>query len=136
MVRSSVETRNETFVWCGSRICQKRASNGATVVRSYFREGFEAVSSEHFYTRDHLGSVREVVANDGTTIAGRVIYDPWGQASETGSVLPDFGFTGHYLDRPTGLGLPQYRGYDPNLGRWVSEDPLGCAAEASPHMSA
>jgi YD repeat-containing protein len=30
---SGVETKNETFVWCGSRICQKRS--GSTVVRSY-----------------------------------------------------------------------------------------------------
>lgn len=25
---SSVETKNGTFVWCGSRICQKRNSSG------------------------------------------------------------------------------------------------------------
>jgi RHS repeat-associated protein len=122
-LESSVETKNETFVWCGARICQKRNSGG--VVRSYFREGFEASSSDYFYTRDHIGSVREVVASDGTTISGRVSYDPWGKATETGSVLPDFGFTGHYFDRATGLGLPQYRGYDPSLGRWLSKDPLG-----------
>jgi RHS repeat-associated protein len=122
-LESSVETKNETFVWCGSRICQKRNSGG--VVRSYFREGFEAGSSDYFYTRDHLASVREVVSSDGTTISGRVSYDPWGKATETGSVLPDFGFTGHYFDRSTGLGLTWYRGYDPNLGRWLSRDPIG-----------
>lgn len=54
---SSVETKNETFVWCGSRICQKRS--GLTIERNYFDQGFEEGTSDYFYTRDHLGSVRE-----------------------------------------------------------------------------
>jgi len=65
---SGVETKNETFVWCGARICQKRAANGATVLRSYFGQGFEEAGPpavSYLYTRDHLGSVREVVASDG-----------------------------------------------------------------------
>jgi len=124
---SGSETKNETFVWCGSRICQKRASNGTTVVRSYFGEGFEVTSgpTKYFYTRDHLGSVREVVANDGTSVSSRLSYDPWGKMTETGSALTDFGFTGHHYDRPTGLDLTRYRGYDPNTGRWLSRDPIG-----------
>jgi RHS repeat-associated protein len=121
---SSVETKNETFVWCGRRLCQKRS--GSSVVRSYFSEGFEQGSDDYFYARDHLGSVREVVASNGTTIASRVSYDPWGKRTESGSgAVSDFAFTGHHLDRPTGLNLTWYRGYDASLGRWLSEDPLG-----------
>jgi RHS repeat-associated protein len=120
---NSVQTKQETFIWCGSRICQKRS--GSTVVRSYFGQGFEQGSDEYFYTRDHLGSVREVVADDGTTLAGRASYDAWGQVTETGSVLPDFGYTGHYRDRPTAVSLTWYRGYEGGLGRWLSRDPLG-----------
>ncbi|HSO37905.1 MAG TPA: RHS repeat-associated core domain-containing protein, partial [Labilithrix sp.] len=128
-LESSVETKNETFIWCRSRICQKRS--GSTVLRSYFSEGFEQnATDDYFYTRDHLGSVREVVASDGTTIASRVAYDPWGKATESGSgAVSDFAFTGHFLDRPTGLSLTWFRGYDPNLGRWLSKDPLGRRAD-------
>ena len=123
---SSVESKNETFVWCGSQLCQKRASNGSTVVRSYFQQGFEAGTTDYFYTRDHLGSVREVVGTDGTTIASRLSIDPWGKIAETGSgAVSDFAFTGHHFDRPTGLSLTRYRGYDPHLGRWLSQDPIG-----------
>lgn len=51
---------------------------------------------------------------------------PWGEITETGSgALTDFAFTGHLFDRPTGLSLTLYRGYDPNLGRWLSKDPIG-----------
>jgi RHS repeat-associated protein len=129
---SSVETKNETFVWCGSRICQKRVANGSTVVRNYFEQGFEEGTSDYFYTWDRLGSLREVVASDGTTIASRVSYDPWGKATESGAgALPDFGFTGHYFDRPTGLNLTWYRAYDPALGRWLSNDPIGLLGGAN-----
>ena len=125
-LESSVETKNETFVWCGSRICQKRASNGSTVARNYFEQGFEEGTSDYFYTRDHLGSVREVVGSDGTTVASRLSYDPWGKITETGSgALTDFAYTGHYFDRPTGESLTWWRAYDPNLGRWLSKDPIG-----------
>ena len=123
---SSVETKNETFVWCEDRICQKRASNASTIVRNFFKQGFEEGSSDYFYTRDQLGSVREVIESDGTTVASRRSYDPWGRSTETGSgPVSDFGFTGHYFDRPTGESLTWYRGYDPNLGRWLSKDPIG-----------
>lgn len=27
--------KNETFVWCGTRTCEKRASNGATLLRRH-----------------------------------------------------------------------------------------------------
>ena len=121
---NSVQTKQETFIWCGSRICQTRS--GSTVVRSYFAQGFEQGSDDYFYTRDHLGSIREVLASDGTTVASRVSYDPWGKPTETGAgALTDFGFTSHYLDRPSGLNLPMYRGYSPSLGRWLSRDPIG-----------
>jgi hypothetical protein len=46
-------------IWCGSRICQRRS--GSTVVRSYFGQGFEEGADDYVYTRDHLGSVREVL---------------------------------------------------------------------------
>ena len=122
-LESGVETKNETFVWCGSEICQKRS--GSTVLRSYFGGGFEATSTDYFYTRDLHGSIREVVASDGTTIASRVDYGPWGEPTESGSVLSDFTYTGHYVDRPSGLSLAHYRAYDARLGRWLSRDSLG-----------
>jgi RHS repeat-associated protein len=128
-LENSVQTKDETFVWCGSRICQKRASNGSTVVRNYFKQGFEeSGTTDYFYTRDHLGSIREVVGSDGSTIGSRLSYDPWGKITETGSgALSDFAFTGHYFNRPTGLELTWYRGYDSFLGRWLSKDPIGLA---------
>jgi len=129
---NSVQTKQETFIWCGPRICQKRS--GSTVERSYFGNGFEEnAADDYFYTSDHLGSVREVVASNGTTVGSRLSYDPWGKLTETGSALSDYTYTGHYYDRPTGLNLARYRGYEPDLARWLSKDPIGLKGGSNPY---
>ncbi len=84
---NGTQTKQETFVWCGSQICQKRS--GGAVVRSYFGQGFEESGpTKYFYTRDHLGSVREVVGSDGATVASRLSYDPWGEGDGDGLWRP------------------------------------------------
>jgi RHS repeat-associated protein len=123
---NGTQTKDERFVWCGSRICQKRTGT-TTVARRYFDNGFLQSTTKYFYTRDHLGSVREVVASNGTTVNARLVYDAWGKLTETGTVQSDFTYTGHYLHRPSALNLAQYRGYDAGLGRWLSRDPIGLA---------
>ncbi len=108
-------------------ICQKRASNGTTLSRSYFARGFKAGTPTYFHTRDHLGSVWEVVGSNGSTIESRVRYSPWGEMSNvSGSgAKADFAFAGHYSDAPNSLALAQYRGYSGVRGRWLNRDPSG-----------
>ena len=36
----------------------------------------------------------------------------------------DFGYTGHYFHAPSGLNLTLYRAYNPEIGRWLSRDPM------------
>ena len=56
----------------------------------------------------------------------------WGTASVSGSGVPgDFGFTGHYLDRGTGMNLALYRAYLPALARWLTRDPIGLIGGAN-----
>jgi RHS repeat-associated protein len=53
-------------------------------------------------------------------------YGPWGDRTITGSnVSTAVGFTGHRFHAQSGLWLSLYRGYDPTVGRWGAEDPLG-----------
>ncbi|MEM9276755.1 MAG: RHS repeat-associated core domain-containing protein, partial [Cyanobacteria bacterium P01_F01_bin.143] len=78
------------------------------------------------YTRDHLGSIREVIAEDGVTVLARYDYDPYGNVTAlSGSPSDsDFLYTGHYYHQPTGLHLALYRAYDAKTGRWLSRDPI------------
>lgn len=118
------QTKQETFVWCSSTICQKRS--GLTVERNYLSGGFQEGTSTYITTADHLGSAREVIGSDGATVASRLSYDPWGSGTTVGSgATPDFTYTGHYYDKATGLNLAQYRVYDGRRGRWLSPDPSG-----------
>ncbi len=110
------------FVWCGLELCEERDSSGA-VVKQFFPQGVETGGGEKlFYTRDHLGSVREMVDNSGALRAG-YSYDPWGRVTKTaGDRDADFAFTGHYFHALSGLHLAPYRAYSAELGRWVSRD--------------
>ena len=114
------------FIWNGSQILQKRDGTGTTVMRSYFGNGFEEDDVDYYYTRDHLGSIREVVAADGTTIKAMYDYSPWGEVTKIGGsgAESDFLYTGHYFHTPSDLFLTHYRAYNPELGQWLSRDPI------------
>nr|WP_250564781.1 RHS repeat-associated core domain-containing protein [Adonisia turfae] len=75
---------------------------------------------------DHQGSVRDVIDNQGTVL-NHITYNSFGQV--TSETNPDidfrFGYTGRELDEATGLMYYRARYYDPAVGTFVSEDPLG-----------
>lgn len=78
----------------------------------------------YYYTRDHLGSVREMTDSSGN-IQARYDYDPYGRATAIINTIPsDFQYAGYYEHAPSGLNLTQYRAYDPITARWLSRDPL------------
>ncbi len=125
----STVTSTKQFVWVGTRIAQERdASN--VITRSYFAEGEERGipgargTKQYYYTRDYLGSIREMTSSTGA-VQARYDYDPYGQRTKlSGALDVDFGYTGHYHHAPGGLNLTLYRAYNPALGRWLSRDPI------------
>lgn len=126
-VRGAISTK--TFVWAGNTIAEERDGSGLTVKKRFFAEGEQRIGGGdaglYYYTRDHLGSVREITDSAGTLIA-EYDYDAWGKAVVvSGHMNADFGFTGHYFHQPSGLNLAMYRAYNAPLGRWISRDPLG-----------
>jgi len=79
----------------------------------------------YYYTRDHLGSVREMCSSTGT-ITSRMAYDPYGRTTTvSGTTLPTMQYAGYYEHAASGLSLTRYRAYDANAGRWLSRDPIG-----------
>jgi RHS repeat-associated protein len=120
-------TSDKGLVWCGSELCQERDSSGA-VTKRYFAQGMFVGSTKYFYTRDHLGSIREMLDDSGVKKA-RYDYDPYGRREAnqipSGAVEADFGFTGQYFHAPSGLSFAMFRAYDADSGRWLNRDPLG-----------
>jgi len=59
-------------------------------------------------------------------VASTNIYDSFGKlTSASGTILNSYRFTGRELDSETGLYYYRARYYDPNVGRFISEDPIG-----------
>ncbi|MEV7090535.1 RHS repeat-associated core domain-containing protein [Streptomyces sp. NPDC093085] len=78
------------------------------------------------YLTDALGTVVGLADPDGT-VATRYTYDPNGQPTATGAESANpYTFTGREND---GTGLLHYRNryYDPETGRFISQDPIGYA---------
>ena len=75
---------------------------------------------------DANGNIMEYVADDGTIAAHRE-YDPFGgTVVATGDAIA---FTHWFSTKPwcavTGLSEYQFRMYSPEVGRWLSRDPIG-----------
>ncbi|MEU8702411.1 polymorphic toxin-type HINT domain-containing protein [Streptomyces sp. NPDC048680] len=78
------------------------------------------------YLTDALGSVIGLANNDGT-IATKYAYDPNGTTTTTGTASTNpYTFTGRENDN-TGLLYYRDRYYDPQTGRFISQDPIGQA---------
>ncbi len=122
-------TSTKTFVWSGNTIAEERDASGMNVTKRFFAEGEQRVGEGHvmnyYYSRDHLGSVREVTNASGV-VKARYDYDAWGnQTVVSGNMSFDFGYTGHYRHAASNLYLAAYRAYDPTMARWISRDPIG-----------
>jgi len=122
---------DKRFVWRGTTLCEERDATGARTVKRFFARGVQAGSGadipagNYVFTRDHLGSIREMTDMAGIVLA-RYGYDPYGRRTRVeGDADADFGFTGHYLHSPSGLHLALYRAYGAGIGRWLSRDPKG-----------
>jgi RHS repeat-associated protein len=130
---SGVVTTDRRFLWCGMAICEERDSGGANVTRRFFDQGVQESGSSFFYTTDHLGSVRELTDATGA-VRARYDYDPYGRVTKvSGDKDSAFTFTGHFAHGPSGLLLAPLRAYDPDLGRWINQDPIGPLGGLNPY---
>ena len=76
---------------------------------------------------DNLSTVRNLAKQDGT-IAAHYTYDAYGNVKSGDTSITRYLFTSRELDTATGLQYNRARWYDPDVGRWVSEDPIGFVA--------
>jgi RHS repeat-associated protein len=78
---------------------------------------------------DNLGSVRDLVNNAGE-VESHIDYTAFGAVETITNNLVQtlYGFTGRERDAETGQTYHRARYYDPLVGRWLSEDPIGFSA--------
>jgi len=77
-----------------------------------------------YYQADGLGSTSSL-SNSKGTLANRYTYDWFGKlTASTGTLLNPFQYTGREFESETGIYEYRARYYDPNDGRFNSEDPI------------
>ena len=77
-----------------------------------------------FYHSDHLGS-SNVITNQAGNLISNCEYLPYGEFStKTGVNATHYYFTGKELDDETGLMFFGARYYDPQIGRFITADPV------------
>ena len=83
---------------------------------------------------DNLGTVRDLAVYDDATgitaIVNHLTYNAFGEITDqtAPTVNHRFAFTGREWDEDAGLYYYRARWYDPELGRFLSEDPIGFRA--------
>jgi RHS repeat-associated protein len=78
-----------------------------------------------YYQADGLGSVTSLSSSAGA-LANTYTYDSFGNlTASTGSLTNRFEFTGREFDPETAIYFYRARYYDPSVGRFASEDPIG-----------
>ena len=113
------------WVWAGGNQPAEERDAAGNVTRRFYPQGEQAGAVKYFYTKDHLGSIREVLEANGTVVSSSR-YDAWGVRTTQGAQdAASFGFTGHLEHKELGLVFTLYRAYDPVTGRWLSRDPIG-----------
>jgi RHS repeat-associated protein len=117
-------------------VLQESSADGGTVLKTYTSIGEQLYTitnnwtsiTNRYYTRDHLGSVREIVTSTGSVFV-RYNYTPYGERSRAAESFASYeaekGYTGHDYLPDSGLILTRFRAYDPRTGRWLSADPIG-----------
>ncbi|MGA9994773.1 MAG: RHS repeat-associated core domain-containing protein, partial [Pyrinomonadaceae bacterium] len=83
-----------------------------------------ATTGVSYFLSDHLGSTSGLTDSSGNLVE-QVAYDSFGNS--TGSTRTRYGYTGRERDPDTALLYNRARFYDPQAGRFISEDPLGLA---------
>jgi RHS repeat-associated protein len=81
-----------------------------------------STSGVAYFVADHLGSTRALTDDSGNVLE-QLNYDSFGNS--TGSNYTRYTYTGREFDSDTGLDYYRARFYDPQIGRFISEDPAG-----------
>jgi RHS repeat-associated protein len=121
----TVNGATSQYLHDGADVVQEVAGGavGATYLRGLnVDEPFVQSSTPEYYHTDALGSVVALSNASGVT-ATSYAYEPFGKNTVNGASANPFQFTGREND---GTGLYYYRAryYNPQLGRFLNEDPL------------
>ena len=136
-ISKSVDGLTTEFFWQGEKLI---AEHHAERHRSYlyepdsFRplallEGFGPKATQPYhYQLDHLGTPQELTSPDGD-IVWSAHYRAYGEITrlDVGTIDNPLRFQGQYFDAESGLHYNRHRYYNPDIGRYLTPDPVKLA---------
>ena len=136
-ISKTVDGITTEFFWQGDKLIAEHQTDRH---RSYlyepdsFRplallEGFGPKETRHYhYQLDHLGTPHELTTQDGE-IVWSAHYRAYGEISrlDIGKVDNPLRFQGQYFDQESGLHYNRHRYYNPDIGRYLTPDPVKLA---------
>ncbi|WP_083207144.1 RHS repeat-associated core domain-containing protein [Pseudomonas sp. 24 R 17] len=136
-ISKTIDGLTTEFFWQGDKLIAEHHANRH---RSYlyepdsFRplallEGFGPKDTKPYhYQLDHLGTPQELTAPDGE-IVWSAHYRAYGEITrlDIGKVDNPLRFQGQYFDSESGLHYNRHRYYNPDIGRYLTPDPVKLA---------
>jgi RHS repeat-associated protein len=80
-----------------------------------------------YFLHDDMLGTPQLATDSSQTVAWQATYEPFGQASVSGTVTQNLRFPGQYFDVESGWNHNGFRNYLPDLGRYAEPDPIGLA---------
>ena len=130
------QTEHKQFLWQGLRMLREETpwqsslyiyepGSYAPLARVDQNEGEPDQKLYYFHT-DQIGTPLEMTDVDGQ-IVWQATYKAWGEVETlpVSEVEQNLRFQGQYFDDETGLHYNTFRYYDPEVGRFLSQDPIG-----------
>jgi RHS repeat-associated protein len=120
------------FIYDGQDVAKDLNSDGSTVdylngpgVDNKLRltDSRLAATGPLYFLQNHLGSTTALTNSLGV-VTSQINYDAFGNPTTSAS-LTRYTYTGREFDSDTGLYYYRARWYDPQVGRFISEDPIG-----------
>jgi RHS repeat-associated protein len=134
-IRKTVNGVTTRYIYDGDNIVAELDASGNLVREYSYYAGVDqphamrqqSNGAVYYYTTQEAGHVATLV-NSSNSVVNTYQFDAFGipiSISET--VQQPFRFAGREFDAETGLSYMRARYYDPQLGRFISEDPIGVA---------
>ncbi|MCF5136490.1 RHS repeat-associated core domain-containing protein, partial [Pseudomonas lactis] len=136
-ISKTVDGKTTEFFWQGDKLI---AEHHAERHRSYLYEpdsfrplalldGFGPKETKPYhYQLDHLGTPQELTSREGE-IVWSAHYRAYGQIArlDVGNIDNPLRFQGQYFDAESGLHYNRHRYYNPDIGRYLTPDPVKLA---------
>ncbi|KPY72898.1 RHS repeat-associated core domain-containing protein, partial [Pseudomonas savastanoi] len=130
------QSDEKRFLWQGLRLLREEGpehsslylyepGSYAPLARVDEKEG-EVENKVYYFHTDQIGTPLEMTDAEGQ-IVWQAKYRPWGMIEKlvVNEVEQNLRFQGQYFDVETGLHYNTFRYYDPEIGRFITQDPIG-----------